>query len=121
MNSEGEGGSKTADTMGMKHRVDEAIYVTYGAITPQLAEKTGFSNDDAEAIKSVLPKLFEGDESSARPAGSMAVKKVIWWEHNSRAGQYSSAKVHNSLAVNADGSYELKSLDGLSPEQIDGF
>ncbi len=121
VNSEGEGGSKTADTMGMKHRVDEAIYVTYGAITPQLAEKTGFSNDDAEAIKSVLPKLFEGDESSARPAGSMAVKKVIWWEHNSRAGQYSSAKVHNSLAVNADGSYELKSLDGLSPEQIDGF
>ena len=33
----------------------------------------------------------------------------------------SSAKVHNSLAVNSDGSYELKSLDGLTPEQIDGF
>jgi hypothetical protein len=37
------------------------------------------------------------------------------------AGQYSSAKVHNSLVVNSDGSYELKSLDGLVPKEIDGF
>ena len=121
VNSEGDGTKKGSDTMGMKHRVDEAIYVTYGAITPQLAEKTGFSNDDAEAIKAVLPKLFEGDESSARPAGSMAVKKVIWWQHNSPAGQYSSAKVHNSLAVNADGSYKITKLPDLKLEEIDGF
>ena len=121
VNSEGDGTKKGSDTMGMKHRVDEAIYVTYGAITPQLAEKTGFSNDDAKAIKAVLPKLFEGDESSARPAGSMAVKKVIWWEHNSKAGQYSSAKVHNSLAVNADGSYKITELKDLEPKEIDGF
>ena len=121
VNSEGDGTKKGSDTMGMKHRVDEAIYVTYGAITPQLAEKTGFSDDDAKAIKAVLPKLFEGDESSARPAGSMAVKKVIWWEHNSKAGQFSSAKVHNSLAVNADGSYEITKLPDLKLEEIDGF
>lgn len=107
--------------MGMKHRVDHATYVTYGAITPQLADKTGFSDDDAEAIKSVLPKLFEGDESSARPAGSMAVKKVIWWQHNSKAGQYSSAKVHGSLTVNADGSYEISPLIDLKPDELDGF
>ena len=121
VNGEGDGSKKGSDTMGMKHRVDDAIYVVYGAMTPQLADKTGFSDDDAESIKDILPKLFEGDESSARPAGSMAVKKVIWWQHNSKAGQYSSAKVHASLAVNADGSYELKALDGLAPEQIAGF
>jgi CRISPR-associated protein Csd2 len=90
-------------------------------MTPQLADKTGFSDDDAESIKAILPKLFEGDESSARPAGSMAVKKVIWWQHNSKVGQYSSAKVHGSLVVNTDGSYELRALDGLVPEQIAGF
>lgn len=122
VSGEGDGSKKGSDTMGMKHRVDHAVYVTYGAITPQLAEKTGFSDDDAELIKAVLPKLFEGDESSARPAGSMAVKKVIWWQHNnSKAGKYSSAKVHGSLTVNNDGSYELKPLDGLAPEEIDGF
>ena len=121
VNGEGDGSKKGSDTMGMKHRVDDAIYLVYGAMTPQLADKTGFSDDDAESIKAILPKLFEGDESSARPAGSMAVKKVIWWQHNSKVGQYSSAKVHGSLVVNTDGSYELRALDGLVPEQIAGF
>ncbi|PYU18896.1 MAG: type I-C CRISPR-associated protein Cas7/Csd2, partial [Acidobacteria bacterium] len=73
------------------------------------------------AVKSVLPKLFENDASSARPAGSMEVLKVFWWRHNSKAGQYSSAKVHRSLTVKADGSYEVATLEGLKPEVIDGF
>jgi len=111
----------SSDRMGMKHRVDNGIYVAYGAMSPQLAERTGFSSDDAEIIKSALPKLFEGDASSARPEGSMEVEKVIWWQHNSKAGQYSSAKVHRTLSVNPDGSFELGKLDGLEPEIIDGF
>ncbi|MDU0355808.1 type I-C CRISPR-associated protein Cas7/Csd2 [Paraglaciecola aquimarina] len=125
VSGEGDGEKKASDTMGMKHRVDEAIYIAYGAMTPQLAERTGFSNADAEIIKQILPKLFEGDASSARPEGSMAVEKVIWWQHNSKAGQYSSAKVHRTLDVNTDGTIDenklLKSLDGLKPEIIDGF
>lgn len=121
VSGEGDGTKKGSDTMGMKHRVDEAIYVTFGAITPQLAERTGFSNTDAESIKAVLPKLFEGDASSARPEGSMAVSKVIWWAHNSKSGQHSSAKVHRSLTVNPDGTYQLDNLEGLVPEQIEGF
>ena len=112
---------KSSDTMGMKHRVDQGVYVAFGAMSPQLAERTGFSDDDAEKIKAVLTQLFEGDASSARPEGSMQVLKLIWWEHNSKAGQYSSAKVHGSLKVNADGSYELENLDGLVPQEIDGF
>jgi len=124
VNSEGDGTKKGSDTMGMKHRVDSAIYVAYGAMTPQLADKTGFSDDDAEAIKAILPKLFEGDASSARPEGSMAVRKVIWWQHNSKAGQYSSAKVHNLLSELIDAwkenTQENKSLinqiDNLKPD-----
>lgn len=122
-----EGASMSADRMGMKHRVDEGVYVTYGAITPQLAERTGFSDDDANKIKETLIKLFEGDASSARPEGSMQVKKVIWWEHNSKSGQYSSAKVHNSLRdlLDEKGNFDetaLKSaLVGLQPQVIDGF
>ncbi|WP_020563904.1 type I-C CRISPR-associated protein Cas7/Csd2 [Methylosarcina fibrata] len=121
VSGEGDGTKKASDTMGMKHRVDSAVYVAYGAMTPQLAEKTGFSDDDAETIKTALPRLFEGDASSARPEGSMAVKKLIWWPHNSKAGQYSSAKVHALLDVNSDGSYTLGALDGLKVEEIDGF
>ena len=28
--------------MGTKHRVEPAVYVAFGAMTPQLAERTGF-------------------------------------------------------------------------------
>jgi len=121
VSGEGDGGKRSSDTMGMKHRVDKAIYVAFGGMTPQLAERTGFSDEDAEIIKKVLPRLFEGDASSARPEGSMAVEKVIWWRHNNKSGQHSSAKVHKTLSVNPDGSYTLKNLDGLMPEEIDGF
>ncbi|MCP4682289.1 MAG: type I-C CRISPR-associated protein Cas7/Csd2 [Desulfobacterales bacterium] len=125
VSGEGDGTKKSSDTMGMKHRVDKAIYVTFGSMNPQLSERTGFNNEDAKVIKSVLPKLFEGDASSARPEGSMAVKKVIWWQHSSKSGQYSSAKVHRTLQVAAYGSFDkdlLKTaLQGLEPEIIDGF
>lgn len=118
----GDGTEKmSSDRMGMKHRVDKAVYVTFGAMSPQLAERTGFSDSDAEKIKAILPKLFEGDASSARPEGSMVIEKVIWWQHNSKSGQYSSAKVHRTLEVKPDGSYELHNLEGLVPEEIDGF
>lgn len=121
VSGEGDGEKKASDTMGMKHRVDKAVYVAYGAMTPQLAERTGFSNEDADKIKTLLPKLFEGDASSARPEGSMAVEKVVWWEHSSKLGQYSSAKAHNSLVVKSDGSFDLSELAGLKPEIIEGF
>ncbi|PSH02796.1 MAG: type I-C CRISPR-associated protein Cas7/Csd2 [Acidobacteria bacterium] len=121
VSGEGDGTKRGSDTMGMKHRVDKAIYLFRGSMNPQLAVRTGFSDDDAEAIKSVLPKLFENDASSARPEGSMSVIKVFWWKHNCKAGQYSSAKVHSTLQVQADGSYCLENLDGLVPEEIDGF
>lgn len=121
VSGEGDGAKRSSDTMGMKHRVDQGVYVFKGSMNPQLAERTGFADADAAAIKAVLPRLFENDEAAARPAGSMEVLKVIWWQHNCKAGQYSSAKVHQTLDVAADGSYTLKPLEKLVPEEIGGF
>lgn len=127
VNSE-PGEKKGSDTMGMKHRVDFGLYVFYGSINTQLAEKTGFTNEDAEKLKQALVTLFENDASSARPDGSMEVHKVYWWEHNSKLGQYSSAKVHRSLDIKSlvdepksfeDYSITLHELEGLKVEVID--
>ncbi|MEW4286104.1 type I-C CRISPR-associated protein Cas7/Csd2 [Priestia koreensis] len=129
VNSE-TGEKKSSDTMGMKHRVDFGVYVFYGSINTQLAEKTGFTKSDADKIKESLITLFENDLSSARPEGSMEVHKVYWWEHNSKMGQYSSAKVHRSLNVEAnvdtpksveDYQFTHKELDDLKVEVIDGL
>jgi CRISPR-associated protein Csd2 len=129
VSGEGDGSKRGSDTMGMKHRVDHGIYVFYGSMNPQLAEKTGFSDKDAEAIKEAIKTLFRNDASSARPEGSMEVYKVYWWEHNSKNGQYSSAKVHRLLKVESttdqpksieDYKITLGQLDGLKCEPIDG-
>lgn len=116
-------GKKSSDTMGMKYRVSgRAVYATYGSISPQLAEKTGFTAEDAEKIKEALVTLFENDESSARPAGSMEVLDVVWFTHNSKSGQYSSAKVHRSVSVNVDGTVAVNgsSIPDLRYEVIEG-
>jgi CRISPR-associated protein Csd2 len=129
VSGEGDGSKRGSDTMGMKHRVDHGVYVFYGSMNPQLASKTGFSDEDAEAIKEAIKTLFRNDASSARPEGSMEVYKVYWWEHNSNNGQYSSAKVHRLLKVEAisdqpksidDYKITRGDLDGLNCEEIDG-
>lgn len=93
------GDKKSSDTMGTKHRVGFGVYTTFGSINCQLAEKTGFTEADAESIKQALCTLFENDASSARPDGSMEVLRVYWWRHNCKSGQYPSAKVHRLLHV----------------------
>lgn len=97
VSGEGDGAKKASDTMGMKHRVNHGVYVFYGSINPQLASKTLFSGEDAEAIKEALRTLFVNDESSARPAGTMEVHKLFWWEQKQGEKQYSSAKVHRTV------------------------
>lgn len=128
VNSE-SGDKKGSDTMGMKHRVDHGVYKFSGSINTQLAEKTGFTNEDAEKIKETLISLFENDASSARPEGSIEVNKVFWWEHKSKLGQYSSAKVHRSLQIEPkvnnpkcfyDYNLILNHLEGLEVYEYEG-
>lgn len=125
VSGEGDGTKRGSDTMGMKHRVDRGIYTFYGSMNPQLAVKTGFSDEDAATIKAVLPRLFENDASSARPEGSMEVLKVVWWLHNSASGQVSSAKVHRSLTVNDTDDLgtiiSFEEMNGPKPEVINGY
>ena len=87
-------GKRSSDTMGMKHYVRFGLYEVKGSINVQLAQKTGFSQQDAMLIQEALRTLFVNDASSARPEGSMEVYKLYWWQHNCPVGQYSSAKVH---------------------------
>ncbi len=124
--------NRSSDTMGTRHFVQYGLYIIKGAINVQLAEKTGFSEDDAQVIKECLCTLFENDASSARPDGSMEVEKVFWWTHNCKEGQYSSARVHRSVQVKLKNEGDLphsfldyevvySPLEGLKVEEIDGI
>lgn len=127
-----DGKERGSDTMGMKHFVRFGLYTIKGSINVQLAEKTGFTEEDAETVKECLRTLFVNDSSAARPDGSMEVVKLYWWKHNCKDGQYPSAKVHRLVNVSLnkgiaeptsadDYVIKLDSLDGLACEEIDGI
>ena len=129
----GESGEKarTSDTMGMKHFVRFGLYKIKGSINVQLAEKTGFTEEDAQVLKECLRTLFVNDASSARPDGSMEVCRLYWFRHSCKDGQYSSAVVHRSVRAELkdpdafpssqeDYKMILEPLEGLEPEILDG-
>ncbi|EFR44829.1 type I-C CRISPR-associated protein Cas7/Csd2 [Streptococcus pseudoporcinus] len=91
--------SRSSDTMGTKHFVDYGVYLVKGSINAHFAEKTGFSEEDAELIKQALMSLFENDTSSARPEGSMRVRQLFWFKHSSKLGNVSSARIYDLLVV----------------------
>lgn len=99
VNSEAGKESKASDTMGMKHRIGFAVYKVMGSVNVQLAEKTGFSKEDAELLKEALRTLFENDASSARPDGSMEVCRMYWWQHNEKTPAVSSAKIQKGFQI----------------------
>ena len=90
---------QSSDTMGIKHFVDFGVYKITGSINCYFAEKTGFTDEDAAAIKKALISLFENDMSAARPEGSMAVEKVYWFVHPNTMGLASSAKIQRLVQV----------------------
>lgn len=129
VNSETQEG-KSSDTMGMKHYIKFGLYVVKGSINVQLAEKTGFTEEDAGVIKECLRTLFINDASAARPDGSMEVEKLFWWKHNCKDGQVSSSRVHDSVKVEpkvevphdySDYDVTVMELPDLKPEIIDGI
>lgn len=126
-----KGGGRTSDTMGTKHFVRFGLYQVKGSINVQLAEKTGFTAEDADTVKKCLLTLFVNDASAARPDGSMEVYKLYWWQHNCREGQYSSAQVYRSVRVELKEPQRLPAcvddynitvipLSGLTPEILEG-
>lgn len=112
VNGQDDSGKKGNDTMGAKHIVRHGLYKICGSISPFLAQKTGFTEDDAEAILESLRTLFVNDASAARPDGSMEIVKVYWFKHNCPMGQYSASKTHKfTQAVVKEGVDIPNSLD----------
>ena len=99
VNSEAGKESKASDTMGTKHRIGFAVYKVMGSVNVQLAEKTGFSQEDAELLKEALRTLFENDASSARPEGSIEVCRMYWWQHNEKTPAASSGNIQRAFKI----------------------
>ena len=98
-----QGSDKNAsDTMGTKSVVTRGVYVIKGSINAYLAEANGLTEEDVAKLKQVLLTLFANDVSAARPAGSMEVEELFWFEHTSKVGNISTKKVFDLLEFNTE-------------------
>ena len=86
-------------TMGRKFTVPYGVYLAKGTINPFLAEQTGFNEADLDVLKEALCNLFTFDASAARPAGSMAVRKLLFFKHDRELGNAPAHKLYDSVHI----------------------
>lgn len=100
-----KGENRASDAMGMKYFVRFGLYLLKGSINVQLAEKTGFTEEDAQTIKECLRALFVNGASSARVHRSVRM----------------SLNDPNRFPTCADDyTIHVEALPGLTPEVIEG-
>uniref|UniRef100_A0A832I2G5 Type I-C CRISPR-associated protein Cas7/Csd2 n=1 Tax=Eiseniibacteriota bacterium TaxID=2212470 RepID=A0A832I2G5_UNCEI len=86
-------------TMGRKFTVPYGLYRAHGFVNPFLARQTGFGPDDLALLWEALENAFQFDQSAARPAGSMAARKLIVFEHGTELGSAPSHRLFEAVRV----------------------
>ena len=84
-------------TMGRKATVPYGIYVCHGFISANLAQQTGFSEEDLLLFWDALKNMFDIDRSAAR--GLMSAQKLIVFKHDSVLGNAPANKLFDLVKV----------------------
>lgn len=95
----GANDKKSVDhTMGRKSTVPYGLYVCYGFVSANLAQQTGFSEDDLQLLWDALKNMFDHDHSAAR--GLMAAQKLYVFKHQSQLGNCPANKLFDLVKIN---------------------
>lgn len=120
-----DSGSGNRTAFGSVISVRYGLYVLKGTISAYAARKNGFTEEDSEKLRLALIHIFADDQSAARPAGSMELKRLYWWKHHSMLGDASPAMVFSTVRFSTVGGapecyedYIVKHypIPGLEPE-----
>ena len=84
-------------TMGRKATVPYGLYVCHGFVSANLAQQTGFSEEDLELFWAALKNMFDVDRSAAR--GLMSAQKLIVFKHDSVLGNAPANKLFDLVKV----------------------
>lgn len=84
-------------TMGRKATVPYGLYVCHGFVSANLAQQTGFSEEDLELFWDALKNMFDVDRSAAR--GLMSAQKLIVFKHDSLLGNAPANKLFDLVKV----------------------
>lgn len=84
-------------TIGRKFTVPYALYVAHGFISPLMAAKSGFSEDDLALLWRALAGMFDLDRSAAR--GMMAARGLYVFRHEGALGNAPAADLFDRITV----------------------
>lgn len=84
-------------TMGRKATIPYGLYVAHGFVNANLANQTGFNDDDLQLLWEALGNMFDNDRSAAR--GLMSARKLIVFEHNSKLGNAPANKLFDLVKI----------------------
>ena len=84
-------------TMGRKATVPYGLYVCHGFVSANLAQQTGFSEEDLELFWDALKIMFDIDRSAAR--GLMSAQELIVFKHDSVLGNAPANKLFDLVKV----------------------
>lgn len=84
-------------TMGRKATIPYGLYVCHGFISANLAQQTGFTEDDLALFFDALKNMFDLDRSAAR--GLMSAQKLIVFRHASELGNAPANKLFDLVKI----------------------
>lgn len=84
-------------TMGRKATVPYGLYVCHGFISANLAQQSGFSQEDLDLFFEALKNMFDVDRSAAR--GLMSAQRLIAFKHDSVLGNAPANKLFDLVKV----------------------
>lgn len=108
--NEGDKSSK----MGRKHIVPYGLYRLDGFVSPNLAKRTGFTEDDLEILWQALVNMFDLDHAAAR--GKMASRKLYIFQHESELGNCQAYQLFDAIKVEKKNSEPPRSFNDFSIE-----
>ena len=98
-------------TMGRKATVPYGLYICHGFISANLAQQTGFTEEDLALFWDALKNMFDVDRSAAR--GLMSAQKLIVFKHDSVLGNAPANKLFDLVKV-------VKKCDG-APRKFEDY
>lgn len=84
-------------TMGRKFTIPYGLYRTHGFVSANLAEQTGFSEEDLKLLWESLGRMFEDDRSASR--GEMTCRGLFVFEHDSKLGDAPAHALFEQVTV----------------------
>lgn len=99
-------------TIGRKATVPYGLYVAHGFISANLAQQTGFTEEDLKVFWDALLNMFDNDRSAAR--GLMSVRKLIVFEHSTELGNAPANKLFDLVKV-------TKTREDITPRRFEDY